>query len=372
MSKLDTLPTDRWLTHRLFASSVLFALAVLTGCGSDVGAEAGERRDADVGGVGDDARIVDQDASEPTPGDASEAPSDADSSETGAASDAAAPKPLDAGRDASTPVGDSALPHQADAGGAVRACKRGVAYNREQAGDAKLFGGALSWWYDWGANPDAAALAALEAAGAEFVPMIWSGPPRRDIDVQALIRGIPRSAKYLLGFNEPNFGSQANLTPEQAAAAWPKLEEIARARNLKLVSPAPNYCGGNCNQTDPFAWLDAFFAACTGCQVDYVAFHWYACSIEALKTMLGRYAKYKKPLWITEFACLDDPGDHSAAGQRAYMDKAVALLESDPQVFRYAWFIGRSSQPGAIDLFGAPGALTPLGSAYSAYPGSCP
>ena len=274
---------------------------------------------------------------------------------------------------------DSALPpardsgsQAADAGTARASCKRGVGYNHEQAADAKLFTGSMSFWYDWGANPDAAALSALEAAGVEFVPMIWTGPPQREIDVQALIRTIPKSAKYLLGFNEPNFGNQANLTPEQAAAAWPKLEEIADARGLKLVSPALNYCGGNCNETDPFVWMDQFFAACKGCRIDYVAFHWYACSIEALKSIVGKYeSKYKKPVWITEFACLDDPGDHSAAGQRAYMDKAVPFLESDPQVFRYAWFIGRSSQPEAYDLFAPGGARTPLGDAYIAYPGTC-
>jgi hypothetical protein len=48
------------------------------------------------------------------------------------------------------------------------------------------------------------------------------------------------------------------------------------------------------------------------------------------------------------------------------------MLESDPQVFRCAWFMGRSSEPAAIDLFAAPGALTPLGSACAAYPGACP
>jgi Glycosyl hydrolase catalytic core len=337
----------------------------LTEAGSEDKAEMGAR-DAAAEAQGDpraiDAARGEGDAAHPDANTAANTPRlDAALS----ASDAAV-------REASVPAPHDASATAMDAAAQHRRCKRGVGYNREQAADAKLFGSSLTWWYDWGTNPEASALVALEAAGVEFVPMIWSGPPRRDIDVEALIRTIPRSAAYLLGFNEPNFGAQANLTPEQAAAAWPKLEEIARARNLELVSPAPNYCGGNCNQTDPFAWLDAFFAACRGCKVDYVAFHWYACSIEALKSIVGKYeSKYGKPVWITELACLDDPGDHSAAGQRAYMDKAVAFLESDPQVFRYAWFIGRSSQPAANDLFAPAAALTPLGSAYVAYPGTC-
>jgi hypothetical protein len=204
------------------------------------------------------------------------------------------------------------------------------------------------------------------------VPMIWTAPPTRALDPQAVLQKLPQSTRYLLGFNEPNFGSQAALTPEQAAAAWPALETIAKARGLALVAPAVNYCGGDCNETSPFAWLDAFFAACKGCQVDAVAFHWYACSLDALKWVVNEYAtKYQKPLWLTEFACLDDPGDHSAAGQRAYMEQALGYLESESRVFRYAWFIGRSSTPAAIDLLANTGELTPLGEAYASFPGTC-
>lgn len=270
--------------------------------------------------------------------------------------------------------GDGGSASGGDAGTLTKSCKRGVAYNNERAADAPAFGKSITWWYNWASSSNSAVLGAMAAQGVEFVPMIWSGPPTRTIDTQALIKSIPQGAKYLLGFNEPNFLKQAKLTPQQAADAWPQLEEIARARNLKLVSPAVNYCGpaGDCNQTDPFTWLNEFFAACKNCQVDYVAFHWYACSIDALKGKVNEFAtKYKKPLWLTEFSCLDNPGDHSAAGQKEYMDKAVPFLESDARVFRYSWFIGRSSTAGAIDLFGASGALTPLGSAYAGYPGSC-
>jgi hypothetical protein len=49
------------------------------------------------------------------------------------------------------------------------------------------------------------------------------------------------------------------------------------------------------------------------------------------------------------------------------MAEAVPLLEGRADVFRYAWFIGRSSpvNPGwPIDLLGAEGELTPLGQTY--------
>jgi hypothetical protein len=54
------------------------------------------------------------------------------------------------------------------------------------------------------------------------------------------------------------------------------------------------------------------------------------------------------------------------------MKAAVPVLEADPKVFRYAWFIGRSS-PGSssYDLLSSPGALSPLGNTYVGFNGSC-
>jgi hypothetical protein len=250
-------------------------------------------------------------------------------------------------------------------------CKRGAGYVNENAADTAAFSKGIGWWYDWASVPDAKAHAALSDAGVEYVPMVWTGPPNAAIDVQGLIRDIPPEAQYLLGFNEPNFGTQANLTPAQAAAAWPLLEQIAKARNLELVSPAVNYCGGNCNETDPFKWMDEFIAACQACQVDYIAFHWYACSKDALSGMLTRFESYGRPVWLTELACLDN-ADTSETAQETYMKAAVPVLEADPKVFRYAWFIGRSS-PGSssYDLLSSPGSLSPLGNTYVGFTGAC-
>jgi hypothetical protein len=262
-----------------------------------------------------------------------------------------------------------ARPPAADAG--PRRCKRGVSYNREDGADGPALSPGVGWWYNWSPFPGDGSEGPLGDAGLEFVPMIWTGPPRAGIDTAFLIEHIPAGAKYLLGFNEPNFGVQASLTPQQAAAAWPQLEEIARARNLQLVSPALNYCGGDCNETDPFVWLDAFFAACRGCRIDHVAFHWYACTRDALRHMIERFGSYGKPLWLTEFACMDQ-ADTSQPVQERYMRESLAILEADTRIFRYAWFIGRSV-PGAStwDLLGAPGRRTPLGDTYVGFDDSC-
>jgi hypothetical protein len=245
-------------------------------------------------------------------------------------------------------------------------CKRGLAYQANSLGDLQAISKGASWWYNWSTQPEKSA-AGWEATGIEFVPMVWGqkgGPP----DPATIEKQIPAGARYILGFNEPNRGDQANITAAQAAALWPRIMQIAKDRNLLIGSPSPQYCAGDCNDTDPFHWLDAFFAACTGCKVDFMATHWYACTADALKSHLSKFKKYGKPVWVTEFSCMD-AGDHSAAGEATYMKTAVDILEKDPTVFRYSWFTGRWPDPSGISLFGsASGALTDLGNTYLTLP----
>lgn len=261
--------------------------------------------------------------------------------------------------------------HTAPGGGArveTPALKRGVAYGFRAQADLDALSPPTSWWYNWSYRPDA------ELAAAEFVPMIWGG----DFDDAAVLAGIPAGAKYLLGFNEPNFKKgQANLSAAEAAALWPRLEAIAAARGLALVSPAVNYCGpaADCWNTSPFDYLDQFFAACDargGCRVDYVAAHWYACDGGSLSWYLGELARHSRgrKLWLTEFACAEVT-DVSLPRQQAYLRDAVAILEADPNVFRYAWFIARQDPPNPgwpVDLLGAPGETTALGAEFVALP----
>jgi len=137
-----------------------------------------------------------------------------------------------------------------DAGSGV--CKRGIAAN---VAPGAAFSAGVGWWYNWASASNAS------TAGIEFVP--W-------VDENAVNAMFPTGASFLLGFNEPNFKAQANLTAEQAATQWRTLQNNARAARMPLVSPAVNFCGpaANCNGTDPYAYLKAFFAACSDCRVD--------------------------------------------------------------------------------------------------------
>jgi hypothetical protein len=298
--------------------------------------------------------------------------------------DAAPPVSMDAGgNDAthgldSSAMGDGeAAPTDSGAapadGGAPR-CKRGMGANSapSAAFAPSASSPGISWWYDWSTASSGG------DSAIEFVPMIWGGSD--------LTATLPAGSRYVLGFNEPNFKAQSNLTPQQAAADWPSVEAAAKAAgDLPIVSPAVNFCGSSTDSsqcsdpavTDPYTYLKDFFAACPGCQVDYVAVHWYNCDLPSLQAYLEGnvdaggtlqgFVQFGKPIWLTEFAC--DPS-HSVADQKAYMQAAVPYLEGNPRVFRYSWF-SAASIPNA-ELANADGSLTELGTTYVGLAQSCP
>ena len=245
-------------------------------------------------------------------------------------------------------------------------CKRGIAYGHHTVADLTAIQSSVAWWYNWADRPDVDLRdGAYRTAGVEYLPMIWGAT----FDADDVIANIPADTEWLLGFNEPNFGSQADISASAAAALWPEVERVADTLGLSIVSPAVNFCGGDCQDTSPFDYLDDFFAACDGCRVDAVAFHIYVgCNpagdnkAEWLINHIETYkARFSQPLWLTEFAC-DDAG--SFADQVAFMEDAVAYLESEPRIARYAWFSGRFEGIPYVDLLGDDGELTPLGEAY--------
>lgn len=246
-------------------------------------------------------------------------------------------------------------------------CKRGIAWPGRQLIDPDTAHG-LSWWYNWSTSAEGS------TPGVVFEPMVRAAG---DIDAQRVQSARQAGAEHLLGFNEPNFFEQADLSAAAAAKLWPELQAIADREGLALVGPAVNFCGddeaktGPCHDTNPVHYLQEFFAACAGCRVDFVAVHWYNCDTDSLKWYLGQFAQFGRPIWLTEFACAYG-GDRSVEGQEKYMRAAIPVLESDANVFRYAWF---SAAPiPEAQLLDEQGKLNALGRVYVGLPHgqSCP
>jgi hypothetical protein len=250
--------------------------------------------------------------------------------------------------------------------GQGRSEKRGLGYGSHSEADLEILSSGVSWIYNWYHQPETSVINVYDDYEFDYVPMAWNGSFNKEA-MRTFLQNHP-DVKYILGWNEPNFIDQANMTPSQAAAAWPDIEALADEFNLEIVGPAVNYCG-NCvtengtDYTDPITYLDDFFEACPDCRVDHIAIHCYMENVSALQWYVGLFKKYDRPIWLTEFAAWE--GDQTLKEQKNFLIGAVDFLETDPDVFRYAWFTGRyPNQSPFIGVLKESGSLTELGEIY--------
>ena len=221
----------------------------------------------------------------------------------------------------------------------TRSFKRGIGFNNLLTEDVQALSPGLSWGYNWGQSGSGND-AAFKEFGVDYVPMAWNGIDQ--VQIRALLTAHPE-IKYILGFNEPNFKSQSNLSPTVAAARWADVQKIADEFGLTIVGPALNY-SPDAPYQDPIKWYDEFFQACPDCRVDHIAVHLYMSSVSAIKSSIDKYKKYGKPIWLTEFCAWD--GNTTVGSQQEFLFQTLDYLETDPSIFRYAWFKERGYSGG--------------------------
>ena len=259
-----------------------------------------------------------------------------------------------------------------------RSAKRGVGWDEKlqplTTSPIDKMSPGISWLYNWGLTPQGSATNIGPQQDMEFVPMCWNGG-FNETTLRNYLSGHP-GVKYLLGFNEPNFSSQSNMTPQQAADKWPKLEQIAADYNLKLVAPALNFSGEKVGGRtwSPYEWYDEFFRLYPTAKLDYLALHcymnWYSSNTwfateyfykdlyDPSKTdVYGRYPNLKEYLdnykaanghfpkmFLTEFCAWENDGTiKNVDFQIDQMTQKVQKLEQSDLVEAYAWFMGNAS-----------------------------
>jgi hypothetical protein len=219
-----------------------------------------------------------------------------------------------------------------------RSANRGVSYKFNTAtasSDMAVLAPGVSWFYNWGQNVGAEVENAANYNGLEFLPMAFSGVYAEGLRI---FKESHPNCNYVLAFNEPNLTDQANMTPAAAAQKWQPLLDITAELNMKIVSPAMNY-GTLAGYGDPIKWLDDFFTFVNPDDIYAIAIHCYMGNAGGLKSFVELFKKYGKPIWVTEFCAWENVA--GARQQMEYMSNAVAYLELDPDVERYAWFMPR-------------------------------
>ena len=197
----------------------------------------------------------------------------------------------------------------------------------------------VCWYYNWANVPGSGYNSeVINYTGFEYVPMCWNAS-YDTTKIRSYCAEHPE-VKYLLGFNEPNFTSQANMTAAEAAEAWTDVKALADDLGLKLVGPAVNYSSDG-DDNDPFTWYANFVNLVGTDAFDYIALHCYGGAATAATMIEQMYETYGKQIWLTEFCYWPNgTGDVYVAptAQISSMLNTVEYLEKSDAVFRYAWF----------------------------------
>ncbi|KAI1913298.1 hypothetical protein LOZ61_002833 [Ophidiomyces ophidiicola] len=226
--------------------------------------------------------------------------------------------------------------------------KRGLCYNDPKAVAAFKGTAADSWTYNWGSSPDG-------DEGSDFVPMLW-GPKFFNGWESTSRKVLSSGRKFVLGFNEPDHGEQAYMSPPSAVDAFKKYL-TPLANKVSLGSPAVTNGGGDMGLT----WMRSFLDTCgSNCGINFLAVHWYspATEIEGFKQHMNKAIDLAKShgidqVWLTEFQGL---GDDQA--QINFLKEALPWLNANPAVARYSYFMADTMVSG--------GQLNAVGKAYVA------
>jgi len=245
--------------------------------------------------------------------------------------------------------------------------KKGVAAASVANSDPSAIGQLnIAWYYDW--TPDNAYYSGYTGS-AIYVPEFWDASE---------IMPVSGNSPWVFTFNEPNVGTQSNMTVAQAIAAWPEVEADSDGKMIGSPDVAGDFGGGLSTSNE--TWLASFMseAAADRYTVNFIALHAYAegdgtaltAQVTSFESYIsGMHALYPSyPIVVNEFA-LDNLTTWNGAGitaaeQAAFMDIVVPWMDSQPWIIGYSWYSAYDGGANS-DLLNSNGSLSDIGTAYS-------
>jgi len=212
-------------------------------------------------------------------------------------------------------------------------CKLGAAYN-----DASLISlvSSACWAYNWGDSPGGTV-----PSGVEYTPMLW-GTPFFDGWTSAIESELAAGATHIMGFNEADLSTQANLSPADAVTYYKEL--ITPYKNsATLVTPSVTNGAGD---DMGLGWMSTYLDICNGtCGQKVMNIHWYAGgTVESMMENLQDHVTQAIALankhnifevWLTEFGSVGVDSDT----ENEFLTQALAFLNGNSSVGRYAYFM---------------------------------
>ncbi|KAF4632636.1 hypothetical protein G7Y89_g5480 [Cudoniella acicularis] len=228
------------------------------------------------------------------------------------------------------PVASSSAAPVASSGGK----KRGVAYNDASLISAFTSDGNIGWAYNWGSSSGGSL-----PSGIEYVPLCWGSKSFSYWSSDAT-KAIAAGSTHLMSFNEPDLPAQANMDVPTAVTNY-KAQMMPFSGKATLGAPAVTN-GLNSAKTMGLDWLSSFVQACDGCDIGFVAIHWYQ-SIP-LTNAIADFKQHcqdaytaggNKPVWVTEFQYL------VSADENSFLEQILPWLDAPEQSYiqRYSYFM---------------------------------
>lgn len=268
--------------------------------------------------------------------------------------------------------------------------KKGMALGGDMSDKVSLKKLNCSWYYNWATD----AFNNSIDEGVAHIPMMWGGAD----DNKEAMANMSSTANYILGFNEPDIKTQADMFFFEGIETW---KEYISPLKMRKVSPAPAAPGGDSN------WLKLFMDGGYKCrnpwdgtwglysdylddetktwvegmgnEVDAVVLHYYRNQINLdglLAAIKKLWETYHKPIWVTELSIFGIKGldtDHSyelpekRAAMAEFVKGIVENLDEIPYVERYCWFSYDVDSTNEIDVFNGSGATAMFEYASGAY-----
>lgn len=252
--------------------------------------------------------------------------------------------------------------------------KKGICVNTRDMG-AKVDPADMNigWYYNWGYKSfKEQKYSNKKFDNTEFVPMVWGDGMESIQDIMASANA--QGYKYMLSYNEPDLGSEANTSPSTMILRWNDFMKYKG--NMRLGSPAPSTANVPVESTK---WWQPYW---NGLSVQakeettFIAMHRYYEYYEKntaqdfLMLVDETYAKYKKPIWITEFALwrFDKNDPEGCAKAQEFMKIVCKGLNERSYVERYSWFCPnyRDTAASSSAIFDyETGEITPIGKIYA-------
>ncbi|MCR5736957.1 MAG: fibronectin type III domain-containing protein [Eubacterium sp.] len=242
--------------------------------------------------------------------------------------------------------------------------KKGIALGSDMTDKITMQDLNVSWYYNWSTDP----INSEVDAGVDHVPMMWGGG---EDNIEAM-KTFTTDSDYILGFNEPDIKSQANMEFWDGVKVWN--DYIRPLNNIRKVSPAPALPNGTSGWLKRFMFGDYIclnnflndgswglykdyedeasktWIAGVNEDVDAVVLHYYQGWIDLnglINAVNTLWDTYHKPVWVTEVSVAGMKGEsndfsYEIPERREQMAEFVKgmvnALEGLPYVERYCWF----------------------------------